>query len=76
MSRHYLGLVFDSASPTWFRREVFRSTSDPTRETHGQYAQVIGPFRTKRGAEWMREHGHCGVNATTVAQAELKGGGR
>ena len=41
-------------------REVFRSTSEPTQETHGQtYAAVIGPFRTVRAARFMRD---CGAN--------------
>ena len=43
-------------------REVFRCDSVPTQETHGEkYNAVIGPFRTLRGARFMRGPGypHC-----------------
>lgn len=33
---------------------LFRSVIRPTEQTHGsQYNAVIGPFRTKRGADYM-----------------------
>jgi len=45
---------------------IFRSATMPTNESHGDlYAAVVGPFRTKAGAEWMadpikgRMNPHC-----------------
>lgn len=39
-------------------RATFKATSTPTRESHGgTYAAVIGPFVTRRGAEYMARHG-------------------
>jgi hypothetical protein len=65
-SRIYVGCKFAG-------REVFRSLTTPTPKTHGkQYAAVIGPFHTVRGAAWMahptrgRDNPHC----RTVADAE------
>jgi hypothetical protein len=53
------------------RREVFRSEFTPTWETHGKlYRAVIGPFRTLRGAEYMRLHGAHNPHCQTVADAE------
>lgn len=51
--------------------EVFKSIEEPTRITHGdKYGFTIGPFRTKRGAEYMRDNPFCGhVN---VAEARAK----
>ena len=51
-------------------REVFPSLTVPTEETtFGRYLYAIGPFRTKRGAEFMARqvnNPHC----VTVQQAE------
>lgn len=53
-------------------REVFRSPVTPTRESHGaKYLAVIGPFRTRRAADFMaspggRNNPHC----QSVADAE------
>jgi hypothetical protein len=50
---------------------VFKSDIEPTTETHGRlYNACIGPFRTKRGAEFMRKHGKGNPHCQTVAQAE------
>ena len=34
-------------------RTVFRHTGTPTEQSTPQFSSVIGPFRTKRGAEFM-----------------------
>ena len=50
---------------------VFRSERTPTSETHGdKYKCVIGPFMTRRGAEFMRDHGYLNPHCQTVADAE------
>lgn len=52
-------------------RTVFRSATVPTFETHGQtYVCTIGPFRTKRGAEFMRDHGRGNPHCQCVNDAE------
>lgn len=70
--RYYLGLRFNPDV-----RQVFKSATVPTDRSHGaEYVACIGPFRTKRGAEFMRDNpGPCVI---TVADAELraKGGAR
>jgi hypothetical protein len=51
-------------------RERFNSASVPTQETHGRlYAAVIGPFRTARGAEFMRLYGRGNPHVQCVADA-------
>mgnify|MGYP003420727257 FL=1 len=38
-------------------RRAFKSTKTPTEASHGhEFAAVLGPFRTKRGAEWCASH--------------------
>ena len=52
-------------------RQVFPCDYTPSRGLHGtQYGAVIGPFKTKRGAEFMAEHGHNNPHCRTVADAE------
>jgi hypothetical protein len=52
-------------------REVFSSLPVPTEETIlGRYLYAIGPFRTKRGAEFMAKHGANNPHCVTVQQAE------
>ena len=34
-------------------REMFKSGIKPNERTHPEYSYAIGPFRTKRGAEYM-----------------------
>jgi hypothetical protein len=62
-TRYYVG-VCES------KRTAFRSATEPTPETHPQFNAVIGPFRTKRGAEFMRDHGANNPHCQTVADAE------
>ena len=52
-------------------RWLFSSATLPTTETHGEsYRSVIGPFRTKKGAEFMRDFGAGNPHCQTVADAE------
>ena len=50
----YVGLTLDCTA----RRQVFRSATTPTEASHGKlYGAVIGPFRTRRGADFMAMYG-------------------
>jgi hypothetical protein len=65
MKRIYVG--YKSKGPY----EVFKSETLPTLESHGElYGYVIGPFRTMRGARWMRDHGANNPHAINVAACE------
>lgn len=67
-----------TARPRYFvglqagKRSVFRYAGTPTAETHGaRFAAVIGPFRTRRGADFMAAHGGNGnPHVRTVNEAE------
>ena len=64
--RLYVGLVKDSLARTVFR------TATPNEEKCPRYAALIGPFRTRRAAEWMA-HPIRGMNnphCVTVRDAE------
>jgi len=62
----YLGL---SAFGT--KREIFRYPQEPTTDSHGHvFDAVIGPFRTMRGARFMRDHGQGNPHCLCVADAE------
>jgi len=51
--------------------ERFQSDGTPVRETHGDaYLAVIGPFRTVRGAEFMRKYGKGNPHLQHVNDAE------
>lgn len=55
-------------------REVFKADSIPTSASHGAvYAAVVGPFRTIRGATFMRDHGQGNPHCQCVADAERLG---
>ena len=67
MDKIYVGLKLNCTS----QREVFRAATAPTDNTHGaQYGAVIGPFRTVRAAEFMRDYGRGNPHCLTVADAE------
>jgi len=67
--RYYVGLSEDLERR--HVRSVFRSSTIPNEETHGaDYAAAIGPFRTKRGAEFMARYGACNPHCRTVNEAE------
>jgi|TARA_R110000824_G_scaffold394637_1_gene594614 hypothetical protein len=70
MNQNYVGCrKGDSAEP--FKREVFKAETTPTPTTHGErYYAVIGPFRTRRGADFMAQHGEANPHCQNVADAE------
>ncbi len=51
-------------------REIFRSSNTPTSAEFPQFAAVIGPFRTVRGANFMLKHGYGNPHCQTVSDAE------
>ena len=63
--KYYCGLKSNG------EREVFRCAEMPTRATYGaHYWAVIGPFRTRRGAQFMAQCGYNNPHLQTVADAE------
>jgi hypothetical protein len=53
------------------RREVFRNADTPTTASHGdRYFAVIGPFTTRRGADFMANAGVGNPHCQCVADAE------
>jgi hypothetical protein len=65
MKRLFVGIT-PSAS-----REVFQSFITPTADTHGEkYLACIGPFRTRKAANFMSTHGRNNPHLQTVADAE------
>lgn len=53
------------------RRVIFRSAVEPTAQTHGnRFSLVIGPFRTKAGAQYMADYGVNNPYCRCVADAE------
>lgn len=68
MTHYYLGLAVRATGNV---RELFKCSYVPTWETHGSvYNAVIGPFRTKRGAVFMRDFGRSNPHLQNVADAE------
>lgn len=52
-------------------RELFSANRTPTIDSHGhRFGAVIGPFRTKRGAMFMRDHGANNPHCRSVSEAE------
>jgi hypothetical protein len=63
-SKPFVGITADGT------RDVFRGYA-PTEATHGHlYIAVIGPFRTARGARFMRDYGRMNPHCQTVQDAE------
>ena len=66
MKKYYVGIV-----PKTLRHRMFRANSTPTFATHGEaYVYVIGPFRTRRGADLMAKHGRNNPHCRCVDEAE------
>ena len=55
------------------RMKIFRFERDPTEADGLPYAAVVGPFRTMRGARFMRDHGQNNPHCRCVAEAEALG---
>ena len=52
-------------------QKIFRALSIPTQKSHGHlYAAVVGPFRTKKGAQFMLNYGDNNPHCQCVADAE------
>lgn len=50
---------------------LFHSAAIPTKETHGHlYKAVIGPFKSKVGADYFARYGRNNPNIRTAADAE------
>lgn len=65
--RWYLGVP----RKPYARRLIFQSDIVPTDISHGAFfSYAIGPFRTRCGAEYMRDYGQNNPHCATVAQAE------
>lgn len=55
-------------------REIFRSSSEPTSQSHGdKYLAVMGPFRTIRGAKAEVHYGLNNPHICHVRDAERIG---
>jgi hypothetical protein len=65
VKRYYVGI-----RPNSTRAVFYMAVVEPTKEMCPQYNAVIGPFRTKRGAEFMRDHGANNPHCQTVRDAE------
>lgn len=53
------------------KRVLLRLINPPTEESHGEwYMMVIGPFKTMRGAEFMRDYGQNNPHCQSVSDAE------
>lgn len=63
-TRLYVGIKPDGT------RQTFRSATTPTAESHPCYTAVIGPFRSKAGAEYMRDYGANNPLCRSVPDAE------
>ena len=50
-------------------RQIFRDAETPSPDRYS-FAAVIGPFRTMRGAIFMRDHGRGNPHCQCVADAE------
>lgn len=51
-------------------REVFSAHAEPTPETHGRYAAVIGPFASIDGARIMAAHGRNNPHLQDAGDAD------
>jgi hypothetical protein len=65
--RWYVGYAVEEPR----RYVAFKSDTTPTQATHGHlYGHVIGPFKTKRGADFMARYGAGNPHCTTVEAIE------
>lgn len=66
MQKFYVGYRIDTG-----KREVFKSASEPTEASHGHiYASCVGPFKTKRAAEFLEAYGSGNPHLTDVGTIE------
>ena len=62
--KYYVGYAYYTGRPS-----VFRSVETP-QQGESLFASVTGPFRTKRGADFMAKHGRNNPHCRSVAEAE------
>jgi len=63
--KYYVGAL------SYQRKEIFQVSHTPTEDEYGDlYLYVIGPFRTKLGAEIMMKHGTNNPHIQHVRDAE------
>lgn len=60
-SRPYVGINGNG-------RKAFRSKDKPTNQNYPEYMQIIGPFRTMKGAQYYEKH----PEVLTISSAEKK----
>jgi hypothetical protein len=69
--RHARMRWYVGRSAKYATAEAFPHHEQPTQESFGKmYDYVIGPFKTKRGAEYYAKHGKGKPHALTVKLAE------
>jgi len=62
---YYVGI-----RPEGTRHVFYMAVVQPTQELCPQYSSVIGPFRTKRGAQFMATYGANNPHVQCVRDAE------
>lgn len=66
---YYLGKYVEN-HPEYPGKIVFSTYRIPNYETHPEFSHIVGPFITKRAAEYMRSFGENNPHLQTVADAE------
>ena len=51
-------------------RQIFKAKTEPTEKEYPQFIYIIGPFKTLRGAEFMRDYGYNNPHCQHVNDAE------
>lgn len=69
--RWYVGIRASELGDLRPYGEAFPAESTPTEDSHGnRFACTIGPFVTRRGAEYMAKYGRANPHCRCVAEAE------
>lgn len=66
----WVGLPQGSFMDPGAKWEVFNTNVEPTQDKFPQYSAIIGPFKTKEGAEFMAMYGKNNPHCQTVYDAE------
>lgn len=66
------GKIYLGLGPTG-TGQIFRSSVVPTASKYPQYLAAVGPFRTQRGAAFIRDHGRNNPHCRCVSEAERLG---
>lgn len=65
----YVGIKHLNTDTT-SNRVIFKNQADPVRGEYEQFIYVIGPFKTLRGAKFMRDFGFNNPHCQDVNDAE------